>query len=77
LTSKKKKMSATHVVLTTSDAGVVQDSTVLCEQVRVIDKARIRKKLGGVKNLEKIEDINQKILVSFGIGVANTLCTPN
>jgi mRNA interferase MazF len=77
LTTKKKKMSATHVVLTTIDAGVVQDSTVLCEQVRVIDKTRILKKLGEVKNLKKIEDINQKILVSFGIGVADTLCIPN
>lgn len=69
LTSKKKNMSATHVSLTPEDAGVVQDSVVLCEQVRVIDKARIKKKLGEVINLSKIEDINKKILVSFGIGV--------
>lgn len=71
LTSKKKSMSATHVELTPSDAGVIKDSTVLCEQVRVIDKTRIRKKLGEVKNLQKIEDINQKILISFGLGAAN------
>lgn len=69
LTSKKKTMSATHVALSPDDAGIIQDSTVLCEQVRVIDKARIRKKVGEVKNKQKIEDINQKILVSFGIGV--------
>lgn len=67
LTSKKKRMSATHVALTPSDAGVAQESTVLCEQVRVIDKARIRKKLGEVNNMRKIEDINKKILISFGI----------
>lgn len=76
LTSKKKNMSATHVALTPRDAGVVKDSTVLCEQVRVIDKARIKKKLGEVNNLKKIEDINQKILVSFGIGSTST-CTRN
>lgn len=76
LTSKTKGTSATHVVLTPDDAGVITDSTVLCEQVRVIDKTRIRKKLGEVKNFEKINDINQKILVSFGIGV-NTPCTKN
>lgn len=69
LTSKKKNMSATHVSLTPEDAGVVQDSVVLCEQVRVIDKVRIKKKLGEVINRSKIEDINNKILVSFGIGV--------
>lgn len=76
LTSKKKNLSATHVILTPEDAGVITDSTVLCEQVRVIDKARIRKKLGEVKNMKKINDINQKILVSFGIG-DNALCTKN
>lgn len=78
LTSKKKRMSATHVELTPEDAGVMTDSIVLCEQVRVIDKARIRKKLGEVKNIEKINDINQKILVSFGISTGvNTQCTNN
>ncbi len=74
LTSKRKSMSATHVTLTPEDAGVIQESTVLCEQVRVIDKARIRKKLGEVKNMTKIEDINNKILISFGIGAANKSC---
>ena len=76
LTSKTKKMSATHVVLTPEDAGVAKDSTVLCEQVRVIDKTRILKKLGEVKSLDKVEDINRKIMVSFGIGV-ETVCTKN
>ena len=71
LTSKSKSMSVTHVELTTSDAEIVRDSVVLCEQVRVIDKARIKKRLGQVNNLQKIEDINQKILVSFGIKVVN------
>ena len=74
LTSKKKNMSATHVSLTPEDAGVVVESIVLCEQVRVIDKTRIKKKLGEVKNLKKINDINEKILVSFGIKV-ETICT--
>ena len=70
LTSKKKSMSATHVHLTTDDAEIICDSIVLCEQVRVIDKTRIKKRLGEVRNLKKIEDIKQKILVSFGIKVA-------
>lgn len=76
LTSKTKSMSATHVELTTTDAEIIRDSIVLCEQVRVIDKTRIKKKLGEVKNLQKIEDINQKILISFGIKAVGT-CTPN
>lgn len=74
LTSRSKSMSATHVGLTTEDAGILRDSTVLCEQVRVIDKTRIKKKLGEVKNLKKIEDINQKILISFGLQMEGS-CT--
>lgn len=76
LTSKTKTMSVTHVQLTTDDAEIIRDSVVLCEQVRVIDKTRIRKRLGEVTNLQKIEDINQKILVSFGIRTAE-VCTTN
>ena len=36
LTSKQKTMSATHVQLTTTDAEVVKDSVVLCEQVSIV-----------------------------------------
>lgn len=67
LTSRSKSMSATHVDLSTRDAGIVKDSTVLCEQVRVIDKSRVKKRLGEINNRRKIEEINQKILISFGI----------
>ena len=76
LTSTSKNMSATHVSLTPDDAGVIMDSTVLCEQVRVIDKARIKKKLGEITNMKKILDINQKILISFGIDM-EALCIRN
>lgn len=76
LTSKAKSMSATHVELTKADAEIIRDSVVLCEQVRVIDKTRIKKRLGEVKNLQKIEDINQKILISFGIKAVG-ICTPD
>lgn len=77
LTSKQKVMAATHVSLTPEDAGVIKESTVLCEQVRVIDKTRIKKKLGEVRNLEKIEDINQKIALSLGIRMEATVCSKN
>lgn len=74
LTSRQKSMSATHVELSTADAEIIRDSIVLCEQVRVIDKTRIKKRLGEIKNLKKIEDINQKILISFGIKAVE-VCT--
>ena len=67
LTSKNKNMAATHVSLLPEDAGVKQESIVLCEQICVVDKARIKKKLGRITNMKKIEDINEKILISVGL----------
>ncbi len=69
LTSQDKAPVDTHVTLTPNDAGILKVSTVLCEQVRVVDKSRLKKKLGEVSNLKKIEDINQKLILSLGIGV--------
>lgn len=67
LTSKDKHLHATHVTLEPTD-GVKKSSTVLCEQIRVIDKTRILKKLGAVENQNKLCDINRKIMLSLGIG---------
>lgn len=66
LTSKEKAAIATHVSLTPED-GVAKESIVLCEQVRVIDKQRIKKKLGEIANQKKLEDINKKLMISLGI----------
>lgn len=68
LTSQDKTPINTHVILTPKDAGVMKISTVLCEQVRVIDKTRLKKKLGEVINQNKIEDINKKLMISIGLG---------
>lgn len=58
-----------NITLTPQDAGILKVSTVLCEQVRVVDKTRLKKKLGEVVNRSKIEDINKKLMISIGIGV--------
>ena len=71
LTSKKKHMKATHVELTPDDCGILQNSTVLCEQIRVVDKSRLRTKIGTLENKRKLEDINKKLLLSIGISQQN------
>lgn len=43
LTSQDKTPIETHVTLTPQDAGILKVSTVLCEQVRVVDKTRLKK----------------------------------
>lgn len=67
LTSKQKPTMDTHVPLSPSDCGILKESTVLCEQIRVIDKSRLKKKLGEVVNQQKLEDINKKLRISIGI----------
>ena len=67
LTSKNKQMKETHVTLTPNDCGVIMDSTVLCEQIMTIDKSRIKAKVGEIRNPQKLCDIEEKILISFGI----------
>lgn len=69
LTSKQKPSLGTHVLLTPDDCGIIKDSTILCEQIRTIDKSRLRKKVGELKNQNKIDDINRKLMISIGLGV--------
>lgn len=68
LTSQVKTNVNTHVTLTPDDCGILRDSIVLCEQVRVVDKSRLMKKLGEVTNQQKINDINRKLMISIGLG---------
>ena len=67
LTTQEKRMDVTHVVLLPEDCGILQPSVVLCEQIRVIDKSRIRRRVGHVASPNKLEAIEKKIMLSFGI----------
>lgn len=49
LTSKPKKKLPTHYKLKASDTGIDEDSTLLFEQIRTIDKTEIIKTLGYVE----------------------------
>ncbi len=67
LTSQRKEMDVTHVVLFPEECGILQPSIVLCEQIRVIDKSRIRGRVGCIESSYKLEAIERKIMRSFGI----------
>ncbi len=67
LTTRHKPKLPTHVSLTPQDSGILQRSTVLCEQVRVVDKSRVGRKLGEVRSQHKLEAINQSLMVSLGV----------
>lgn len=68
ITSQNKKPMPTHINLSVSECKLSSDSIVLLEQVRTIDKNRLKNYVGSVSD-DKMNEINQAILVSFGLPV--------
>lgn len=66
MTSKTKRNIPTHIHLNSQEGGLQKDSTILCEQITVIDKERLLNKIGSLSN-NVIDEINKKICVSLGI----------
>lgn len=65
LTSKAKKLMPTHVTLENNE-DLPKTSTVLLEQVRIVDKQRLKEKIGHVTKKELIK-INKCLEISLGI----------
>lgn len=61
----KAKMP-THIEINATDYGLNKDSVILLEQIRTIDKKRLREKTGHV-DTELMELIDEAILISFGL----------
>lgn len=55
----------THVELGAKEFNLPKDSVALCEQIRTIDKRRLKEKLSTL-NLEKMKQIDKALLVSLG-----------
>lgn len=65
ITAKKtKKPLPTHVWVDKEAAGVPSDSVILCEQLRTIDKSRLREKTGHLDDaiMQKINHAIKKSL---------------
>ena len=56
----------THVQLQATQGGLSKDSVVLLEQVRTLDKKRLREKMGHVEE-NVMEKVDLAIAVSFGL----------
>ena len=71
ITSQKYKTQLpTHIQVNANDCGLAKDSIVLLEQVRTIDKRRLREHMGTLDNSE-MNRINHALSVSFGLGAVN------
>ena len=57
----------THINIRAADTGLAKDSVVLLEQIRTLDKHRLRERMGRVDGavMERVDDA---IAVSFGLG---------
>ena len=67
ITSRTDKTKLpTHIPIEARDCGLQKDSVVLLEQVRTLDKRRLRERMGSV-SIRAMKEINQALSVSFGL----------
>ena len=68
ITSKMTKAKLpTHIGILAKDVGLLKDSTILLEQIRTIDKSRLKEKIGHIEDEKTLSKINNAIGVSFGL----------
>jgi mRNA interferase MazF len=67
ITSRIKKAKLpTHVEISASEYGLERDSVILLEQLRTIDKRRLKEKLAHLDEAT-MERVNQGLLISIGL----------
>lgn len=57
----------THIELRAQSYGLTRDSVVLLEQIRTLDKSRLRERMGKLPDAV-MDRVNGAIAVSFGLG---------
>ena len=64
----------THIgveAMMSSDGGLMKNSVILLEQVRTLDKTRLKEKMGHLDD-SVMRRVNEAIAVSFGLGENGT-----
>lgn len=56
----------THIEITAQEYGLAKDSVILLEQIRTIDKKRLREKIGHLDD-ELMAKVNEALEISFGL----------
>ncbi len=68
ITSQRFKTNLpTHIHVNADECGLAKDSIVLLEQVRTLDKQRLREKMGNLDERD-MSRIDKALSVSFGLG---------
>ena len=68
ITSQKNKAKLpTHIEIKGDLQGLKNNSVVLAEQIRTIDKSRLKDKIGHIDDAKVMNQINSALGVSFGL----------
>jgi len=65
-----KAQLPTHIKVNAVSSGLAKDSIVLLEQVRTIDKQRLKEKMGTLDN-KSMGEVDSALSVSFGLNIAS------
>lgn len=67
ITSKLNKAKLpTHIELSGKEYGLEKDSVILLEQIRTIDKTRLKEKIGELNSV-KMNQVNRAMMISLGV----------
>ena len=64
---KEKNRLPTHIDLPSNHSGLARDSVVLLEQIRTIDKRRLKERMGSLAPAD-MDQVDHALSVSFGLG---------
>ena len=68
ITSRMSKTHLpTHIDVFADRVGLAKDSVILLEQIRTLDKRRLREKMGHLDD-SMMNEVNTAIAISFGLG---------
>lgn len=68
ITSQKDKTKLpTHIAVSSQNCGLAKDSIVLLEQIRTIDKQRLKEHMGRLDE-GSMNRIDEALSISFGLG---------
>ena len=67
ITSKiNKAKMPTHIELSAKDYGLNKDSVILTEQIRTLDKRRLKERIGKLDG-ELMDKVDEALSISFGL----------
>ena len=62
-----KNKLPTHIEINANTEGLKSNSVILTEQIRTIDKSRLKEKIGHIDDINIMNKINNALGVSFGL----------